>query len=338
MNIFLTGGSGRVGKAAVALLAERGHDVTVIGRSADVTLPGARYEQCDIMEYDRLESLMRGHDAVVHLAAIPDPIGNPGRALFAANDLGTFHVYEAAAKVGIRRVVSASSINALGYFFGDRSFPLPYAPVNEETPCLATDAYSFSKQVMERIGDYFWERDGISGVMLRLPGVFAHERVVEAKERGGASPSPLAQELLALPEDERNARLDRMHAAYDRHRRATRLDEMKRETLRELRRTATEDLSVDELSFMHHHVNMYVYIDELDSAHAIERGLLADYEGCHPIFVNAQRNDAGLPVAELVKLFRPAIPELRPQHAGDDCFVSIDRARELIGFDPEWAI
>lgn len=332
MRVFLTGGTGNVGEAAVARLVEHGHEVTVIGRRAEMNTPGATYRQCDILDYDLLESLVRGHDTIVHLAAIPNPIGVPGRTVFEANDLGTFNVFEAAAECGIGRVVAASSINAIGYFFGDRSPQVPYLPFDEESPGLTTDAYSFSKHVMEDIGRYFWERDGISSVLLRLPGVFSHERVLE-RQADGARPTPLMRELLAMPDTEREERLKRMHAAYDRYRRAHRYDKVTTESPR----PRPVELSEDELQVMHWKANLFVYVDELDSAQAIELGLTADYEGSHPLFINAHRNSTGLSVEELAKLYWPTVRDIKPQHEGDDCACSIDRARETLGFDPEWA-
>lgn len=332
MNVFLTGGTGNVGVAAVARLAGHGHAVTVVGRRPDMHVPGATYRQCDVADYDCTARLMRGHDAVVHLAAIPNPLGNPGRTVFHSNAQGTFNVFEAAAENGISRVVVASSINALGYFFGDRGFPMPYLPVDEHTPALTTDAYSFSKQVVEAIGRYFWERDGISSVCLRLPGVFPHERVLERQEEG-AHPTELMTEILSRSDPDRHARLERMHAAYDRYRRANRWDTRSSgDTWPPL----PDDLSEDEARLMHWKANLFVYLDELDSAQSIELGLTADYEGSHELFVNARRNSAGLPVADLARLFWPPVPEIRPQHEGDDCLVSIDRARDLLGFDPQW--
>ncbi len=332
MKVFLTGGTGNVGAAAVARLVDHGHEVTVVGRRANADVPGATYRQCDVGDYDCVTALMRGHDSVVHLAAIPNPVGNPGRAVFHSNAQGTFHVFEAAAENGISRVVAASSINALGYFFGDRGFPIPYLPVDEHTPALATDAYSFSKQVVESIGRYFWERDGISSVCLRLPGVFPHERVLE-RQQEGAHPTELITEILGQRDSEREARLARMHDAYDRYRRANRWEHRERG---DEWPPLPDDLSEDELRLMHWKANLFVYLDELDSAQSIELGLTADYEGSHPLFVNARRNSVGLPVAELAKLFWPPVTEIHPQHEGDDCAVSIDRARELLGFDPEW--
>ncbi|MFW5777514.1 MAG: NAD-dependent epimerase/dehydratase family protein [Spirochaetota bacterium] len=337
MRIIVTGGTGNVGVAAVEQLAQLGHKMTVIGRSANQDVRGATYLQCDINDYESLEDAVRGHDAIVHLAAHGGPIGRPGREVFRVNDLGTFNVFEAAAETGIRRVVGASSINAVGYFFGDRSVPISYLPIDEEHPTLATDAYSFSKQVMESIGRYFWERDGISSVMLRLPGVIAHEKVVADHDFIASYDTSVIENLLALPEDERANELARMQQLYDRYRRTHRADKRKpTDPPHDLE--AVSGLTRDEFYFMAEKVNLFTYIDELDSAQSIAKSVTAEYEGSHPLFVNAKRNTIGLPVEEVAKLYAADEPTVRPSRPGDAAIVSIDRARELIGFEPEWAI
>ena len=171
MKILVTGGIGNVGTAVIARLSGNGHEVTVIGRRPGMTVPGARYRSCDITDVDALVEVTKGHDAVVHLAAFGNPaLGTPD-VIFQVNCQGTMNVYEAASRCGIRRVVTASSINALGYGFGVKEWSYQYFPVDEDHPTFATDAYSFSKNIVEEIGRFWWRRDGISGTCLRLPAV-----------------------------------------------------------------------------------------------------------------------------------------------------------------------
>src|SRR4029077_7994042 len=63
-------------------------------------------------------------DAVVHFAAIPRILIRPDNAMFAANVLSTYNVIEAATKLGIRKVIIASSITTYGVCFaeGDRDY------------------------------------------------------------------------------------------------------------------------------------------------------------------------------------------------------------------------
>jgi nucleoside-diphosphate-sugar epimerase len=78
-------------------------------------------------------------------------------------------------------VIPASSINALGYYFGKVQFPILYFPVDEEHPTFTTDSYSFSKQIVEQIAAYYHRREGIDSVCLRLPAVLSRDG--EALER-----------------------------------------------------------------------------------------------------------------------------------------------------------
>ncbi len=95
-----------------------------------------------------------------HLAAVRHPGLAPEHTIFHINVAGTFNVFRAAADAGVRRVVCASSINALGYNFGIK-FPegqLRYFPIDEAHPTYTTDVYSFSKGMIEEVGAYFWRR------------------------------------------------------------------------------------------------------------------------------------------------------------------------------------
>ncbi|TVQ24428.1 MAG: NAD(P)-dependent oxidoreductase [Spirochaetaceae bacterium] len=337
MKVLITGGTGAVGQAAVSLLTGHGHEVTVIGRREGLAVPGANYRVCDVSDYEALRTVMIGHDAVVHLAAYNSPVGVVGREVFRVNALGTFNVFEAAASLGIVRIVGASSINAVGYFFGDRGVKLEYLPIDEEHPLLATDAYSFSKQSMEAIGRYFWERDGITSVMLRLPGVIPHEDIVNDVERYADYDMTVVERLLTMPVQRRKQELERLQTEYDAFRHRNRCDEHQGTGWwAEPDRECT--LSVDELRFMHHKVNFFTYVDELDSAQAILGGLTSTYSGSHALFINSHRNALGLPLAELAKFYAPDKPDLRPVLPGDDSVVSIGRARSLIGFEPEWVV
>jgi len=174
MRILVTGGTGNIGKPTVDLLASHGHQVTVIGRR-EMQLANADYIVCDVRDFERLKKVCQGMDAIVHLAAIIAPMLAPGQDIFDVNCRGTFNVFQAAADTGIKRVVAASSINALGYFFGVTKFPILYFPIDEEHPTYTSDPYSFSKQIIEEIAAYFYRREGINSACLRFPAVLDQE-------------------------------------------------------------------------------------------------------------------------------------------------------------------
>jgi nucleoside-diphosphate-sugar epimerase len=329
MRVLITGGTGAVGREATKRLVRHGHEVTVIGRTPNLEIEGALYKQCDIVDFECLMACMADIDGVVHLAAIPNPSQGPGQEIFRANDSGTFNVYEAAARAGIRRIVSASSINALGYNFGTKRFSLLYFPMDETHPSYTTDPYSFSKEIMEEIGNYFWRREGVSSVFLRLPGVYEVTEENEGRMQGWRSATIESyQELLGKPDAEQRRIAQEVIAQHD--------------ALREARAFEVggnwgnmRDLPYARMMFGYS--NFWASIDARDSAQAIELGLLAEYEGSHPLWVNDSHNSAGVPTQTLVELFYPGVPLKRPLE-DTETLVSIDRARTLLGFEPEYSI
>jgi nucleoside-diphosphate-sugar epimerase len=326
MRVLVTGGTGTVGREAVKRLVTHDHDVTVIGRTPDVEIQGGTYRQCDIVDFDCLTDCVQGMDAVVHLAAIPNPGMGTGQAIFHVNCTGTFNVYRAAADAGIRRIVSASSINALGYNFGVKRFELQYFPMDEAHPSYTTDPYSFSKQVMEETGAYFWRREGVSSVFLRLPAVYEITEENEDRMRAYRQAVKASyDDLLSKPEDEQRAIARQIIEQHDELRAQHKFES--RDNWREMR-------ELPYARIMFGYSNFWAIIDARDSAQAIEKGLLADYQGSHPLWVNDSHNSAGVPTEILVDLFYPEVPLTRPLE-GTETLVSIDKARALLDFEPE---
>jgi nucleoside-diphosphate-sugar epimerase len=84
--------------------------------------------------------------------------------------------------------------------------------------------------------------------------------------------------------------------------------------------------------------NFWTSIDARDSAQAIEKALLADYQGSHPLFVNDSHNTNGLDSELLLGLFFPEVTRRAKPLSGSETLVSIDRARALLGFEPEYSL
>jgi len=157
-RVVVTGGSGKLGRACVRDLVERGYDVVNADRvpSPDELAPLLLVDLEDFGEtlqalggvddrYDRV-------DAVVHLAAIPAPGLVPNQTVFRLNTLSTYNVFEAARRLGIDNVVWASSETVLGLPFDT---PPPYIPVDEEYPGRPESAYSLSKLAGETLAEQF---------------------------------------------------------------------------------------------------------------------------------------------------------------------------------------
>ncbi|MEP7293796.1 MAG: NAD(P)-dependent oxidoreductase [Chloroflexota bacterium] len=340
MRVLITGGTGSIGTATTARLVAKGWDVRVIGIDPDAPqIDGAEYHQCDILNYDDVLSRTRGCDAVIHLAAIRGPGLASGSNVFQVNVAGTFNVFEAAAVCGIKRIAQASSINAAGYFYGSVEPPTHYLPMDEDHPIYTTDAYSFSKQMIEEIGTYYWRRDGISSVAMRYPGVFG-EGYIESENylRKRATLRRVLDELVSLPEAEQQARIADVRQrtlAY----RATRPLEYDPANQQVRHHARTQD---DPLfwNYAYDRYNFWALIDDRDAALSLELGITAEYEGAHALFVNDSHNGLGYDSRTLARLF---FPEIDPSQytsdlAGTESLVSILKARALIGFAPEHSV
>jgi len=110
---------------------------------------------------------VRGHDAVIHSAAIPEPTRNPPHRVFQNNMMATFNVIEAAVRFGVPRVVNVSSETVPGFFFPERDFLPDYAPVDEQHPARPQDPYALSKHFGEQLMDAAVRRSDVTGVSIR---------------------------------------------------------------------------------------------------------------------------------------------------------------------------
>ena len=329
MKILVTGGVGNVGPAVVERLVRGGHTVRFIGRRPGMHADGASYAQCDVTDIAGLKAQAAGMDAIVHLAAIPGPHQAPPEEVFRVNCQGTFNVYEAAAKAGIRRVVQASSINALGFGFGVREFTVHWLPIDEDHPTTPTDAYSYSKNVAEDIAEYHWRRDGISGCSLRIPATVPFPHYEEKPNRDFAAKCRAeAAELLALAPRARRERVEEWLRT---------LQEARQQRLFE--RPPKDWQGVFPSSYlMGCRADFWTAVDARDSAQAFEKAVTLPYEGSHPLFINDGCNRSGVPSKTLVELFYPgARIAWKKRVTGYDGLVSIERAKSFLGYAPEYS-
>ncbi len=336
MRVLITGGAGYIGKATAERLIQRGWDVRLIGLETGVDIPGAEFTTCDINDYESLRHEMRGCDTVIHLAAIPGTQHAPAHQIFHVNAAGTFNVFEAAAAEGIRRVVQASSINALGAVWSTGDMHVNYLPVNEAHPSFTTDAYSFSKHMIEEVGQYFWRRDGISSVALRFPGVYADGYLqTERFKTWRETVLNLLDELAAIPDNERRTRLAEARQRCLEYRKGRPL-EYKGNVPQWPQRDDTDDPLWYLYTF--DRFNLWTFVDLRDAVQALEKSLTANYEGAYVLFINDDQNSAGYDSQTLARYFFPEIDSAKIRLSGTESLVSIEKARALIGFEPEYSV
>jgi nucleoside-diphosphate-sugar epimerase len=170
MKIVVTGGSGHAGRSVVQDLVEHGYDVLVVDRQPPAN-NSISNKMCELEDFGQAVAALQGAQAVIHFAAIPRPTYFPWHVVFRTNILSCYNVFEAAAVLGIERVIYASSISVTGYPFYERFFEPSYLPIDEEHLPAPQDAYGLSKYLGEQVAEAFVRRTGMTVISLRMPWI-----------------------------------------------------------------------------------------------------------------------------------------------------------------------
>jgi nucleoside-diphosphate-sugar epimerase len=210
MRIFFTGGSGKAGRHVAPYLAEQGHQVT----NADLVPlrhPGIADLTVDLTDAGQTYSALAGlanqaeldlpeqptYDAVVHFAAVPAILLRPDATTYAANVLSTYHVLEAATRLGVRKIVFASSETTYGICFAQGERRPEYVPVDEDHPTVPEDSYAMSKVAGEATARSFQARTGADIYGLRINNVIEPHEYAEMFPAFLAEPSLRRRNLFA---------------------------------------------------------------------------------------------------------------------------------------------
>ncbi|GAA1933950.1 NAD-dependent epimerase/dehydratase family protein [Nocardioides marmoribigeumensis] len=286
MRILFTGGSGKAGHHVAPYLASLGHHVTnadltplghddVADLQVDLTDAGQVYSAlAGLATFDELELPEKpSYDAVVHFAAVPRILLAPDATTYATNALSTYHVLEAATRLGIRKVVFASSETTYGICFAQGERRPLYLPVDEEHPTVPEDSYAMSKVANEVTARSFQARTGADVYGLRI------NNVIEPHEYAEMFPPFLGDPSL--------------------------------------RRR-----------------NIFAYIDVRDLGTMVERCLATDGLGYEVFNVANADMSVAATTAEVRERFYDGV-EVRKEMGRDETFYAIDKARSLLGWEPQ---
>ena len=270
----MTGGSGKAGRVVVRDLVEHGHDVLNVDRgpSPDSYSPDSPIPLllADLTDFGQALEALSGADAVVHLAAIPSPGHATADQVFRTNVTSTHTVFAAAARLGLKRVVWASSETTLGLPF-DR--PPDYAPVDEAHVYPET-SYALSKVLGEEMARQFSRWSGVPIIGLRFSNILVRD------------------DYQRFP-----TYWDDPHARK---------------------------------------WNLWGYVDESHVAQSVRLALEADVAGADSFIVAAADTVMKRPSRDLMAEVFPGVP-VADTVTGTDTLLSIDKARRLLGYSPEFS-
>ncbi|MCW3492587.1 NAD-dependent epimerase/dehydratase family protein [Microbacterium sp. SSM24] len=152
MRIVVTGAAGRLGRSVVALLSERGHEVTGWDRVGSTS---GLVRAVDVSDRPALDSAIQDAEpeAIIHLAGIAVPFSAPEDVIFATNTTLALNILHAAVEHAVSRVLLASSPTVVGY--GEPGWTPAHLPLVESSPRAPRNAYALSKVCIEDMTEMF---------------------------------------------------------------------------------------------------------------------------------------------------------------------------------------
>ncbi|MDE2383933.1 MAG: NAD(P)-dependent oxidoreductase [Alphaproteobacteria bacterium] len=184
-RIVFTGGSGKAGRHVIPWLLGKGYDILNVDLKP-LQHPGVKNLTADLTDSGQTFNALSQHfdfndfekgraagppDAVVHFAAIPRVLLEPDNKTFAANVTSTYNVIEAAMKLGVRKVVIASSETTYGVCFAEGDKDYQHFPLEEDYDVDPMDSYGLSKVVNEKTARAFASRFNADIYALRIGNV-----------------------------------------------------------------------------------------------------------------------------------------------------------------------
>lgn len=269
-RIVVTGSEGKAGRYTVDHLLAQGYEVLRVDIAAPLDPADHDLRRADLTDLGQTVEVLKGADAVVHLAAIPAPFMVTDGETFRINTMSTYNIFSAAATLGLERVVWASSETALGLPFDRHP---DYAPVDEEHT-YPEFHYALSKVVSEEMARQFSRWHDMPIVGLRFSNII------------------LPEEYDRFPEYQKDPSLRKW--------------------------------------------NLWGYVDARDVAQSCRRALESEVTGAPHYVIAAADTVMDRPSEELMQESFPDVP-IRKEIDMYETLLSIDKAREELGYEPEYS-
>jgi len=186
-RVVFTGGSGKAGRATISELLKYGHQILNLD-VANLDQPGVTTLKTDLTQPGQVFSALTGQfklvapfpaeppkapDAVIHFAGIARNMLVPDDETFRINTVATYNVIDAACKLGVKKIILASSGCIYGVTFASGDVDYDGFPIDETLDVNPMDTYGISKLCIEKIARGFARRFGVDIYCLRIGTVIA---------------------------------------------------------------------------------------------------------------------------------------------------------------------
>ena len=183
MRVAITGGSGRLGQYVLRALGDQELRVLDLVAPFDQRID---FHKVDLRDLAGMQAALRDIEVVVHLGGIDRSVATDDAVTMQVNTIGTWNVFEASRRAGVRRVIHCSSSSVTGIDQSNPGMPPCYLPIDEVHPLRPADAYGLSKRCGEQIAESYARR-GLEVMVLRPCFIAFPELADFMAGRGGAA-------------------------------------------------------------------------------------------------------------------------------------------------------
>ncbi|RUZ75218.1 NAD(P)-dependent oxidoreductase [Mesorhizobium sp. M7A.F.Ca.US.006.01.1.1] len=159
-RILITGAAGRLGSQLRKGLAPLAKTIRLAGREPFGDL--AEHEEEAVFDLADMEATIaatKDCDAIVHFGGAP--LECEWQTILDSSIRGSYHIYEGARKHGVKRVIYASSVHAIGFHEVE-------AQIGVDAPVRPDSLYGVSKNFVESLSRLYWDKFGIETACLRI--------------------------------------------------------------------------------------------------------------------------------------------------------------------------
>lgn len=163
-RILITGAAGALGSVLRKELGQYTDKLRLTSRSG--LGEAADYEEvveCELSDFEAILSVTKDVDAIVHLGGAARE--NTFNTILQSNIVGTYNIYEAARKNGVKRVIYASSNHSIGFYERTQT-------IDDSVPHRPDSLYGVSKAFGEDLARYYFDKFGIESVCIRIGSCF----------------------------------------------------------------------------------------------------------------------------------------------------------------------